>query len=789
MRFACLLPLLVLPLAATELPPIVRGLASIHLQAGDGPLTVTLTKRDLNIYEGEDQLVADLYDPHRLLVGTVTIGDDGNAGKGPGPGEYQSGEVTDPRPRAGVYVLQVRQPTASDLVWGMSTTAAKYMAQGATTLNNPNAPAKVLFQPPADAFKITMSSLHQPGQQKVALTDAAGRTVHTFDLTELGADQVWQAPADAARSGWWQLDIAHPDLKLAIEKVLYWTADATAGFAMEPFRFTIYPYHVTRYLEPGETTTVTWQLRNQTGQPRVEQLSLDLPEGVEASIVGPAEVTVKDRQLIEVPVRIRLTKPLPNAVRGQIIVQTPGGTSSAALILKPGQAPVDQPLKLPLKLEAYQHENDQFGYAPNYEPNEVYFDFQNRPVMRHRTDNKYLTLGIQVLEDGRWELRSFIDALKAKYPTFRGTYMGAAFASPKVVFDGDGGLYTMVQAMYDGGRNAALLYSRDRGLTWQVYDLGPGEFNLEQFTGHNATQAPPTVLIHTPTKPHPARFCSYHDLKLFLPRKTATGLDVGEPVLISQSDVGACQHSGGPAATATKDGKTHIVWGEVAPDDAPGVPTYVATYDHATHKLGEKVLLGSGPPVNDVHNVPAICLDSRGTLHVLIGSHGQEFGYRASLQPNDAYGGWTERVPVLTAGRIMPGTDADGAGCQTYISLVCGPDDTLYTAYRQWRQSVDPYFGGANYAALSTQRKPPGQPWGPAQPMIAAVRAGYSIYYHKLTIDRRGGLWLSYCYYTADTTYQDDFPEQHSHRAVMCSRDGGRTWKLATTADFSGGVE
>jgi hypothetical protein len=212
--------------------------------------------------------------------------------------------------------------------------------------------------------------------------------------------------------------------------------------------------------------------------------------------------------------------------------------------------------------------------------------------MRHRTDNKYLTLGVQVLENGRWELRSFVDALKVAYPTFRGTYMGGAFSSPKVVFDGDGGLYTMVQAMFDGGRHAALLYSADRGLTWQVHDLGVGEFNLEQFTGHNATTAPPAILLHTQTAPHPARFCAYHDLKLYLPRKTATGIAVGEPVLVSQSDVGACQHSGGPAATATKDGRTHIVWGEVAPDDAPGVPTYVATFDHATGKLGEKVLLG-----------------------------------------------------------------------------------------------------------------------------------------------------------------------------------------------------
>ncbi len=782
---ACALLCYVLPACTAELPPIVRGLAVVHLQAGAGPLTITLQKRDLNIYADEDELVADLYDPHRVLVGTVTIPDDGQAGKGPGPGQaYQTAELLEPRPRPGIYLLQIRAPTSNDLVWGLTTSAGKYMVQGWPLFNNPDQPATIYFQPPVTAFGLTISSLHQPGRQTVPLKDAAGQVAQTFDLQELGQDQTWQAPADPARAGWWSLELAKPDVKLAVQQVVAWTADAAAGFALEPYRFQILPYQATRYLVPGQTAQVVYQLRNTTGQPRVEQLALELPDGVAASLDGPAEVTVPPRGLVEVPVTVRLTKPLSNAVRGQIVVRAADSSSSAALFLKPGPAPVDQPLQLPLKLEAYLHENGQFGYAPDYAPNEVYFDPQNRPFMRHRTDNKNLTLGVQVLEDGGWTLRSFVDALKATYPSFRGTSSGGGFASPKVAFDSQGGVYTLVRAITAEGTRATLLYSTDRGRQWQAYDLGTGDFNLEQFTGHNAAAAPPAILIHTQTKPHPAPFCGYHDLKLYLPRKVAGGLELGEPVLVSQNDVGACQHSGGPAATATKDGRTHIVWGEVAPDDAPGVPTYVATYDHATRRLGAKVMLGYAPPVNDVHNVPAIALDSKGTLHIVLGAHGQPFGYRASRRPNDAYGGFTDLVPVLSAGRIDQDSDADGRGGQTYISLVCGPDDTLHIAFRQWRQGVDPYFGGGLYAALSTQSKRPGQPWGPAQPMVAAVRPGYSIYYHKLTIDRRGGLWLSYCYYTADTTYQDDFPELHSHRAVMGSRDGGRTWKLATTADF-----
>jgi hypothetical protein len=60
---------------------------------------------------------------------------------------------------------------------------------------------------------------------------------------------------------------------------------------------------------------------------------------------------------------------------------------------------------------------------------------------------------------------------------------------------------------------------------------------------------------------------------------------------------------------------------------------------------------------------------------------------------------------------------------------------------------------------------------------------GYSIYYHKLSIDRAGGLWLSYNHWT-NHAYQQDFPGRYHHRAMMSSSDGGDTWKLAQTEDF-----
>ena len=71
-----------------------------------------------------------------------------------------------------------------------------------------------------------------------------------------------------------------------------------------------------------------------------------------------------------------------------------------------------------------------------------------------------------------------------------------------------------------------------------------------------------------------------------------------------------------------------------------------------------------------------------------------------------------------------------------------------------------------------------------ATPMVIAPVPGYSIYYHKLTIDRRGRRFLSYNHWTTDETYREDFPERYHHRAIITSVDRGNTWKLAETRDF-----
>ncbi len=776
------------------LPPMLRGGRAILLRPDPGPLTIRIYKRDLNIYEGADELVARLFDPQRQEVATLKLPDDGSAEQSGRANELQSGEIKVNCEAPGIYRLGIA--CGGDLVFGLETSCVHCVVEGPLMLNDGSIYSRPWFMPPPGAFQVTAQALHEPGRQKLPLLDARGQAVHVFDLTKPGEDLVFQVPADVGtRDGLWRFEIEKSDVKLQLQKVTYWTAERSAYFPADKMHWMLLPRHTTRYLQPGETALIETALRNRTGKAAHFALELKHDSGLECRLVEPGSPVALEKngqQVVRVAVRVpEQAKPgsTLSAHLTAVAVRNPEVAQSAGLEVRVGPSPVSRNLKLPIVLQRYRHENVQFGYAPDYVANEVYFDRHNRPFIRERKESVYYSTAITLLDGSRWLVRPFLPALQQIYPGCRSGYGSGGFLGAKIAFDGQNDAYTLLRiAKADKTSVSVLLHTPDDGRTYDVHELPGGAFDLEQFTGHNALDIPPPVLAYVKTADHPARFCAFHDLLLYLPQKQKGKLTLGEPVKVSDRCLGSCQHSGGPASTATRNGKTHIVWGEVTDDKDPGVPTYIATYDHASGKLGKPVFLAYAPPVNDVHNVPAVCQDSQGYIHVVAGAHGRAFQYLRSLRPNDAYGGWTEPVEVLSAGYVDDSTDADGDGRQTYISLVCDPRDTLHIAFRQWRRNVDEYHPGRIYAALSVQSKPRDHPWGPARPVVIPPVPGYSIYYHKLTIDRRGRLFLSYSYWTSDQSYQSDFPDRYHHRAVLVSNDGGRHWKLAETRDFAEGI-
>ena len=181
-------------------------------------------------------------------------------------------------------------------------------------------------------------------------------------------------------------------------------------------------------------------------------------------------------------------------------------------------------------------------------------------------------------------------------------------------------------------------------------------------------------------------------------------------------------------------------------------------------------------------------MDSTGTLHVVTGAHGRPFRYARSLAPRST-AAWTRATDVLTSGFRDRTTDADGGGRQTYLSLVCGPDDVLHVVSRQTRRNVDSHYRGHLYSALVHQALRPGHGWSKPDLIVVPPMEGYSQYYQKLTVDRLGRLFRLVQLFQSrrDPPATRVFRRFH-HRMVLISGDAGRTWRFAATADCLAGI-
>ncbi|MCX7887337.1 MAG: BNR repeat-containing protein, partial [Verrucomicrobiae bacterium] len=441
------------------------------------------------------------------------------------------------------------------------------------------------------------------------------------------------------------------------------------------------------------------------------------------------------------------TVPAPGVYHLHAAPQDGSGFSTySTLVVRSGESPASRPLQMPIVLKPYQHENEQFGHLPDFPTdNQPYFDLQNRPFVRTAD-------GIAALRDGRWT------TVKIGPPT-----------SSKIAFDKQNTIYVLTAS--------GLAYSSDNAQTFATCPIPRREgrstaFDLEEFTGHNVLDGPPPVLRYTETaRDEKLLWRRIYDLELFLPHKVNGQVVLGEPVLITRQCIGLASHSGIPSSVVSKGNKVHVVWGEATDPSVklPGLPAYVATYDRETKRLSRPTLIGYGAPPNDIHNSPSITMDKHGFLHVLGGTHGWPFPYASSLKPNDAASGWTEAVPAAPDAR------------QTYIGMVCGPDGTLHSAFRLWLRAVEP-FPAASYGALAYQRKRAGQSWEAPRVLVVPPFSEYSVYYHRLTIDRKGRLFLSYDYWSTHWFYRNDHLGRR--RTTLMSADGGTTWKLLETKDL-----
>lgn len=464
----------------------------------------------------------------------------------------------------------------------------------------------------------------------------------------------------------------------------------------------------------------------------------------------------------------------------------------------PGPAAADSPLRLDNRLSLRR----QFHYSPAYECNLPSFDAANRAYIRSRTAAQHPTEYAFTQAAHGFRRASLLAAVRRAYPGFRATVNAGGWAGEAIEADAVGRLYTLLEVkIRDGSLRNLLLYSIDRGRSWRVLKLpftprrrspdgrNDGACASEHLAGFNLRGEPPLIAVWRPVGDWPGYRACRMALYVLQPRFEGDRLVLPDPVPVSDRCLGLIQAAGGASFAATVGATTYIVWAEVAPVGAPGSPVFVAAYDQTTGTLGAPQQVATARPLNDDHTTPGIVADSKGVLHVLSGGHNTPFMYTHTLDPADP-STWSRQEPILSSGYRQPGDTGAGRGRQTYVSLVCTPDDALVVVFRQWRRGVDPAFGGEPYQALSVQRLDPGGAWSAPRRIIYCSRyKGYAQYYQKMTVDRRGRIFLSLDYFRPHDWPRDQrVANRYHHRMVLISENRGDTWRFATLADFLDGV-
>jgi len=766
------------PQLPKEEPLLMGGCGGIYILADPGLLEVEIFKRDLNRRGAPTELRAILAGPDRMVLKEVCIPDDGKP-RGKGPGPLQSVRLSYPVTRRGVYVVNVTVSNdryGTDIRWGFRTTAKKYLVETARghkderhtepiVLTSPGRPADICFHPRKEAFSIEASGL-PPSVKQLLLFDSSGSLVLKLPVSK-GKAVGTAPPATKGRHAPWRLHLPRAQAIVRIEGLTswertdlcpdscLWTPDPASWFPFLKYRWILFPYNVTVYGEKGRTKEISFRIHNNSFKKADFSLSVEFPGSCWPVEIDRRRITLRARSQGNVTLRFEIppdgearichirAKPLPD----------PAFSTYSTLIVKAGEPPASRALRLPISLDPYRHENQKFGWLPDFPVQwEPYFDLENTPFIR---GDKQLFF----LSGGKW-----------KQPESIPIPVRTTKSDSKIAFDKDNDVYLITKS----GGKAYLLHSRDRGRTFRAYDIGgSGAYDIEQFSGHNTPEGPPAIVRAVFLSRDPKVFWRWiYRLELIIVEKRGERLLIHKPVVLSQKCLGVASHSGVPSAVVSRGSRVHVIWAEATDPSikVPGTPAYVVTYDKAKGRLlGDPVLIGYGAPPNDVHNRPSIVMDSRGYLHALTGTHGSPFNYARSLKPNTAHEGWTKPQSV---GRGLP---------QTYIGFVCGRDDTLHLVFRLWRRRKKP-FPLAIHATLAYQRKPPGKSWEPPRILVEAAFSEYSIFYHRLTIDRIGRLFLSYDYWSTYWFYRNDYPADH--RALIMSEDGGRSWKLAQTRDF-----
>lgn len=465
---------------------------------------------------------------------------------------------------------------------------------------------------------------------------------------------------------------------------------------------------------------------------------------------------------------------------------------------------------VPIEYGPNQHERELFGYQPRFQPAVISFDPENRPYMRlwHNSENP--TPEIQTLRDtGEWILldygRHLPDEADPGFYTGLGDY--------RVVFDRHGDVYLVVDAAGAGDSRWYLMHSTDRGRTWISYELPfgpmPGNYGGRSRDGNRALvesnsqsgllEHPPVIMGNDETH-----------LLLLVPEKKQDGtLHIPEPVPVVdvsgdagvEFDVswkaGWGGNGHGQQKIVSRGDDIFFTWARpVRPNAHPGTPQYVAHFSRSQGKLiNGPVYVGSNGIEVDSHNQPALGIDSKGYLHLMLGAHGtienphETVLYASSVRPLDV-SEFAEPVRLPAAGCTYPSIAIDSKDTihvvtRKYDTYGYVTPDTFDEGYTLARRIPGDYSRGFDHLPRSRVayfRKKSGEDWT-YTPLVVSHFGGYVFWSNHVTVDNRDRVFVSYLYSPRAEQVKRPIPS-----TLLMSQDGGDSWDLAITDDFTPGT-
>ncbi|MFQ5811312.1 MAG: hypothetical protein ACE5JM_16970, partial [Armatimonadota bacterium] len=415
---------------------LIGGCGGVYFLAEPGELIVEVQKRDRNVRGGPTELRAILVGPDREVLDEVRIPDDGQA-RGSGPGPVQRARLAGRVERKGVCALNVtvsRDRYGQEMVWSFRSNCAKYVIetsrghkderhQEPIVLASPERAGDVCFLPRKGELALEVARL-AGGVTELQVYDGRGKLIRTLEVGEDGK-AAHTFPAGAERGAVpWRLHLSKAQGTLNIDGVTRWeagdlcpdvscwTPDAKSWFPLLEYRWLLTPYRRLVYGEPGAKGQMAFHVHNNADGERTIRVGVEFPDGKWDAKPSSEPVTLGPKKAAKVTVEY--TAPAAGETRVCHVRATPEGdpdfTTYSSLTVRAGEAPAREPLTIPLLLKPYQHENEQFGYVPEYPVDwELYFDLRNRPCAR-------APRGVSTLSGDRWRTLDFARMVRSGVP-------------------------------------------------------------------------------------------------------------------------------------------------------------------------------------------------------------------------------------------------------------------------------------------------------------------------------------------------------------------------------------